>query len=96
MQQCGFCLRVYDESDYCTCPYCAGLLTDDFDDEEDDDDNDYIIDENTPEEIRRFNHIISNYSGVFDNDGEYIRCPYCGTGLRDVDGTTTCPKCGPV
>ena len=95
MQQCGDCLRVYDESEYCHCPYCAGILDDDFDDYEEDD-SDYLLDENTPEEILRFNHIISNYPGVFDDDAEYIRCPSCGTGLRNVDGTITCPRCGPV
>ena len=26
MQMCPFCDRVYDESEYCGCPYCSGEL----------------------------------------------------------------------
>lgn len=26
MQMCPFCDRVYDESEYCRCPYCSGEL----------------------------------------------------------------------
>lgn len=26
MQQCGDCLKVYDESEYPACPYCNGLF----------------------------------------------------------------------
>ena len=89
MQQCGFCLKVYDESDYCQCPYCAGILDDDFDDE--DEEEEYEMDE----ESKRFNDIINN-PGVNDDEGEFIRCSTCGTGLRNVDGTITCPYCGPV
>lgn len=29
MQQCPDCNKVYDESEYCTCPYCSGELDDD-------------------------------------------------------------------
>lgn len=29
MQRCPFCDKVYDESDYSHCPYCAGELEDD-------------------------------------------------------------------
>ncbi len=32
MQQCGICLKVYDESEYSRCPYCDGLLYDEDDD----------------------------------------------------------------
>ena len=34
--------------------------------------------------------------GVFDDDGEYVRCPNCGTGLHYYNGEKTCPKCGPI
>ena len=27
MQQCPECERVYDESEYCHCPYCRGELS---------------------------------------------------------------------
>ena len=26
MQMCPNCNKVYDESEYCTCPYCSGEL----------------------------------------------------------------------
>lgn len=26
MQMCPFCERVYDESEYCHCPYCSGEI----------------------------------------------------------------------
>lgn len=26
MQQCGDCLRAYDESEYTACPYCYGFF----------------------------------------------------------------------
>ncbi len=26
MQMCGFCDRVYDESEYSRCPYCSGEM----------------------------------------------------------------------
>lgn len=29
MQMCPFCDKVYDESEYCHCPYCSGELEDD-------------------------------------------------------------------
>ena len=29
MQQCPFCDKVYDESEYSHCPYCSGELEDD-------------------------------------------------------------------
>lgn len=31
MQMCPFCNKVYDESEYCYCPYCSGELFDDDD-----------------------------------------------------------------
>lgn len=31
MQQCPFCDKVYDESEYSYCPYCSGELEDDDD-----------------------------------------------------------------
>ena len=31
MQQCPFCNKVYDESEYSHCPYCSGELEDDDD-----------------------------------------------------------------
>lgn len=29
MQMCPNCDKVYDESEYCGCPYCSGELSDD-------------------------------------------------------------------
>ena len=26
MQTCSYCNRVYDESEYCRCPYCSGEI----------------------------------------------------------------------
>lgn len=91
MQQCGICLKVYDESEYSHCPYCDGLLYDEEDDDFEDEDEDYEMDEETKE----FNRII-NCPGVFDDEGEYVRCPNCGHGLHNDNGTITCPECGPV
>ncbi len=91
MQQCGICLKVYDESEYSRCPYCDGLLYDEDDDDFGDKDEDYEMDE----ESLKFNRIV-NCPGVFDDEGEYIRCPTCGHGLHDDNGTITCPQCGPV
>ncbi len=31
MQQCPFCNKVYDKSEYSHCPYCSGELEDDDD-----------------------------------------------------------------
>lgn len=33
MQQCPFCNKIYDESEYSHCPYCSGELFDDEDEE---------------------------------------------------------------
>lgn len=30
MQMCPFCDKVYDESEYCSCPYCSGELESDL------------------------------------------------------------------
>ena len=92
MQQCPTCLKVYDESEYSRCPYCDGLLDDDFDDEDDEDDeDDFEIDET----LQKFIKIV-NSPGVFNNDGEYERCPICGHGLHYYNGTKTCPECDSV
>ena len=88
MQQCGFCLKVYDESEYTHCPFCAGLIDVDFEEEEEET---YEIDEKT----RRFIQI-RDCPGIFDDEGEWVRCPICGTGLHNCDGVHTCPNCGPV
>ena len=32
--------------------------------------------------------------GVYDDEGEYIRCPNCGSGLHYYNGVKTCPYCG--
>ena len=47
------------------------------------------------ERTLEFNRII-NCPGVFDEEGEYIRCPICGHGLHNDNGTITCPECSPV
>ena len=97
MQQCGFCLKIYDESEYSYCPYCRGLLYDEDEDEDEDgfededEDEVYEIDEESLKFIR-----IVNCPGIFDDEGEYVRCPTCGCGLHNDNGTTTCPRCGPV
>ena len=30
MQMCPFCDRVYDESEFCHCPYCSGEIVEDI------------------------------------------------------------------
>ena len=91
MQQCGRCFKVYDESEYPHCPYCEGLLNDE--DEGDFEEEDEVCE--TDAEILKFNRII-NCPGVFDDEGEYVRCPACGHGLHNDNGTIICPQCGPV
>ena len=72
--------------------YADELVEEDtLDDEYNFTDEDYEIDE----ESLRFSRIV-NCPGVFDDDGEYVRCPVCGHGLHDDNGTITCPQCGPV
>lgn len=90
MQQCGICLKVYDESEYSYCPYCEGSLDDTYEDyEEETEDEEEISEEN-----KRFFEIVS-CAGVYDEEDEYIRCPTCGCGLHMYNGIPTCPKCGP-
>ena len=91
MQQCGICLKVYDESEYAHCPYCEGLLYDEDEDDFEDEDEVYEMDEDT----LRFRRIL-DCPGVYDDEGEFVRCPICGHGLRNDNGTITCPRCGPV
>lgn len=91
MQQCGICFKVYDESEYAHCPYCEGLL----------DSEDYILDDEVDEDyvedekMKKF-HRLLDCPGVYDEDGDFVRCPKCGMGLRDDNGVITCPECGPV
>ncbi len=47
----------------------------------------------TDESIRIFQEVV-NSPGVYDDDGEYIRCPNCGHGLHYYNGVKTCPECG--
>lgn len=47
------------------------------------------------EDTRTFAEIV-NSPGVFDDEGEYIRCPNCGHGLHYYNGVKTCPECGPI
>lgn len=91
MQQCDDCLKVFDESEYSRCPYCEGLLYDEGGDDFEDEDEVYEIDEET----LRF-HRMLDCPGVYDDEGEFVRCSICGTGLRNDNGTITCPRCGPV
>lgn len=37
--------------------------------------------------------LIMNSPGIFDDNGEWVRCPICGMGLHDYNGTPTCPDC---
>lgn len=94
MQQCGICLKIYDESEFSHCPYCSGELYEDdeydFEDEEEDEE-DTELDESTIQFIK-----VLNTPGIFDDEGEWVRCPICGTGLHVYDGTKTCPRCGPI
>ena len=41
-------------------------------------------------------HKILNSKGIFDSEGDWVRCPNCGTGLHYYNGVKTCPECGPV
>lgn len=51
--------------------------------------------EEPDEEMILFQEII-NSPGVYDDDGEYVRCPNCGHGLHYYNGVKTCPECGPL
>ena len=51
--------------------------------------------EEVDESLVMFHNIVSS-PGVYDEDGEYIRCPNCGHGLHFYNGVRTCPQCGPV
>ncbi len=50
--------------------------------------------EDLDESIIMFQRVV-NSPGVYDDDGEYIRCPNCGHGLHYYNGVETCPECGP-
>lgn len=39
---------------------------------------------------------IVNSPGVFNEDGEYVRCPNCDHGLHYYNGVMTCPECGSI
>ena len=47
-----------------------------------------------PDENLIFFQNVVNSPGVFDDEGEYERCPNCGHGLHYYNGVKTCPKCG--
>ncbi len=47
-----------------------------------------------PDENLIFFQNVVNSPGVFDEEGEYERCPNCGHGLHYYNGVKTCPKCG--
>lgn len=49
--------------------------------------------EEPDEKLIKFHEILDN-PGVFDDNGEYIRCPICGHGLHYYNGVPTCPNCG--
>ena len=38
-------------------------------------------------------HKIISCPGVYDDEGEFVRCKKCGTGLRYYNGVKTCPNC---
>ena len=44
-------------------------------------------------EQERRQALIMNSPGLFDDEGEWVRCPICGMGLHDYNGTPTCPDC---
>lgn len=48
--------------------------------------------EEPDESLLLFREIISG-PGVYDDEGEYIRCPACGQGLHYYNGVATCPSC---
>ena len=51
--------------------------------------------EKLDENLIMFQEIVSS-PGVYDEEGEYIRCPNCGHGLHYYNGVKTCPRCGPM
>lgn len=51
--------------------------------------------EELDEDIVKFQNVV-NSPGVFDEEGEYERCPSCGHGLHYYNGVKTCPECGAV
>ncbi len=84
MQQCGDCGKIYDESEYASCPYCNG---EEFCDD---------IDEDSSEEVWTGPCAECDGTGriecdVCEGEGEYnsevctscngegdMECPYCG------------------
>lgn len=51
--------------------------------------------EEPDDKLTMFHNVLSS-PGVYDDEGEYIRCPNCGHGLHYCDGVKTCPECGPI
>ncbi len=51
--------------------------------------------EEPDEHMKMFLKILHN-PGVFDDRGEYVRCPNCGHGLHYYNGVKACPECGPI
>ena len=49
-----------------------------------------------PDESLKMFHEVVNSPGVYDDEGEYIRCPNCGHGLHYYNGIKTCPECGSI
>lgn len=54
------------------------------------------LEEEEPDEALIMFQKVVNSPGVFDDEGEYVRCPNCGHGLHYYDGVETCPECGVV
>ena len=51
--------------------------------------------EEIDERTRLFQEVV-NSPGVYDDEGEHIRCPNCGHGLHCYNGVKTCPESGPM
>lgn len=48
--------------------------------------------EELDDRVIMFQKIVSG-PGVYDDEGEYIRCQNCGHGLHYYNGVPTCPEC---
>lgn len=94
MRKCRKCQNYYNNSLYSHCPFCSGELDDpniyEFEEEE------VVVKKSdlSDEELQFMRYMDS--PGIFDDEGEWVRCPICGMGVHNYKGTKTCPNCGPV
>ena len=95
MRKCRKCHNYYNNDMYLHCPFCSGERYYLDDDPVGEDDEEIVDPATETEEEKRWSRTMLS-PGIFDDEGEWVKCPNCGMGIHDVDGTRTCPFCGPV